>query len=221
MNPFVFPVESVSIDSINALPQRVQFLLHHICEEFKKHDLFVWIPKHFSPVRHNFRVYKKGLIGDHSDDIVCERFTTLDELDDNVGHCIRQYGCYESSKSYIEDRFLPFSALLVKRDETFKWWLEKERKFIDDLDTLSMHNQRAEATDLGVWDKKINDHYEIALIAKNILLDFSSKFQVKANKYGSASISDLEELTKNQEAAEKAYNDYFKILYNRLSPLRK
>lgn len=79
-----------------------------MCAELKDHNLLLVVSRKLMKGRRdNFVIYRLDK------DMTLEAcYKTFGELDEDFGHCIRAYGTAEGSKTYTEDKFLPFSSHL-------------------------------------------------------------------------------------------------------------
>lgn len=133
MNYFdYFPVVKAERRIVKTYSQAAAVLLDEINIELKRYGLGIkekplWI----SPGCINFQAIATNSF--HNEDIrslyaVCKNsiFTTLKELDNEVGNLIREYGKSAKASKYIDDAFLPFSELLKRRNPLFKKLLDEE-----------------------------------------------------------------------------------------------
>lgn len=217
MNPFVFPAEVGS-----TIPESLLFFIAKLEIEIAQHGLAFWIARKMNPEEENFGIYKK-IDGNQNGYEQCERYKTLDELNKNYGHCIRQYGSHESSSSYMEDKFkLPFSVLLMNRDENFKFWLRKEIEFINHLDNLPLADQYQMVLKHDIRDELIDNLYNIAVLIGNILVDQAARITPATIQNGGLTPpEEIYKMLKNQDAVDKAYGDFFKVFYSRMVTKRK
>lgn len=137
MNQFnYFPCVDTDYRNLSHYSVGASILQQEIYKELSIHKLRLSAPSIIRPKSNSYNFFIE--VG-KNEEVNC--FSSLGELDANVGHLIRSYGNAEGSKYYIGDEFLPFSTMLSHKDSEFKQAIERENQDLQNIQDLSVIKQ--------------------------------------------------------------------------------
>lgn len=137
------------------------YLINRLAVELQDHGMALFINQTLIPGIENFRVASFGKNDVLGDWVIA--FKKLSELDENYGYIIREYGQRENDKTFIEDKFLPFSSVLQLRDEKFKKLLDEEIEIISALRISELETLMSVAIENAICDNMMHIMYEEAV----------------------------------------------------------
>lgn len=152
MNFDLVPIESVKR---NNLKPTAEYFLNITKQVFCDHGLRLDVSDIIRPNAKNFIVSAPHLRLDNVD--AFHYFSTIEELDKNVGNLIRLCGSGKNSPTWIQDKFLPFSEMLIASDYTFRNAVEEERAITKEIKRIFQCNGYEKIIDLAQIAEIDND----------------------------------------------------------------